>query len=185
MRPGTRKRTNVAIGIGIVMQLAGVILYRMIPHGAHTTIGASMIVASLVFIIWGCMSYAEGKGHSRSAGLVGVLGVVGLIVLVLLPDRSAGVQRVGFRKVAAVIALIVSFVVLSLGLWMHAIGENVRVEQMLGWWPAIAMLTGFCLAVGALPFLLGRDASAQRHITDDAPASNSVSPSAPPPPDSL
>jgi hypothetical protein len=40
----------------------------------------------MVFI-WGCMSYARGKGYHPLMGLFGLLYLPGLLVLVLLRDR--------------------------------------------------------------------------------------------------
>ena len=171
MRPEKRGATNVSVGIGGVLQVAGFVLLHYAPVlGGDTTVGAVLVVASVSVIIWGCMSYAEGKGHSRSAGLLGVLGVVGLIVLVLLPDRAAGEQRVPRRKIFAVVVLTTGVGLVLLGLWLHALGEDVRIEQMLGWWPGISMLTGFCLAVGSLPHLLGSDVPAEDNSNEDAGA---------------
>jgi hypothetical protein len=38
-------------------------------------------------MIWSCLNYAEGKGHSKWVGLVGMAGILGLIVLMVLPDQ--------------------------------------------------------------------------------------------------
>ena len=46
-----------------------------------------LILASVPVFTWGCLSYAEGKGHSKWVGLVGVAGIIGLIVLKVLPDQ--------------------------------------------------------------------------------------------------
>jgi len=175
MRPDKQTRTNVAVGLGVLIQMGGLVMYRVNPIGAHTTVGAWLVVASVLVIVCGCMSYADGKGYSRSVGLFGILGVVGLIVLVLLPDRAAGEQRVPLRKIISVVGLTTGFGLVLLGLWLHALGEDVRIEQMLGWWPGISMLAGFCLAVGSLPALLRCDVPVEGNANPDSGAAESAS----------
>lgn len=46
-----------------------------------------LLLGSIPMFIWGCMNYAEGKGHSKWVGLFGVAGIIGPIVLIVLPDQ--------------------------------------------------------------------------------------------------
>lgn len=80
-----KKKTITGIGIGIILQLLKSILVRqgVIPPEWGVVIWA----AGVVFFVWGCMNYAEGKGSSRWFGLLGLLSLIGLLGLFLLPDR--------------------------------------------------------------------------------------------------
>ena len=84
-----KTKTNIGVGLGIVFQLAA----RLIPAttgdaGAILALLALMLLlVGAVFFIWGCMNYAEGKGHSKWLGFLGLLSCIGLIILVFLPDH--------------------------------------------------------------------------------------------------
>jgi len=80
-----RTRTNLGVGIGFVLQLAGFFLCG--AGQVRALLGLVLILASLPVFIWGCLNYAEGKGHLKWVGLVGVAGIIGLIVLMVLPDQ--------------------------------------------------------------------------------------------------
>ena len=81
----SRTNANLGVGIGFILQLAGVFVHEAtrLPSSA----GLALILVSLPAMIWGTMHYAEGKGLSRWFGLLGATGILGLIVLVLLPLR--------------------------------------------------------------------------------------------------
>ena len=81
-----RRNTNVGVGIGVLLQLAGLFLAR--TDGTAAILGLVLILISIPVFIWGCMNYAEGKGHSKWVGLVGLAGIIGLIVLIVLPDKN-------------------------------------------------------------------------------------------------
>jgi len=85
MLPEKKTRTNIGVGIGFLLQLAGFALSGVGEIGA--IIGLLLILVSIPVFIWGCMNYAEGKGHSKWVGLVGVAGIIGLIVLIVFPDQ--------------------------------------------------------------------------------------------------
>ncbi len=87
MPPRLQSNTNIGVGLGFVLQLAGFFVPEImqVPFG----IGLALILAGLAAFIWGGMHYAQGKGYSRSLGLLAVLGVLGLIVLILLPNRES------------------------------------------------------------------------------------------------
>ena len=84
MLPEYKTKTNIGIGIGILLQLAGRLVTR---NEATALIGLMLAIVGLVFFIWGCMNYAAGKGHSKWLGLLGLLSCIGLLILVFLPDR--------------------------------------------------------------------------------------------------
>jgi hypothetical protein len=85
MLQASKTKTNIGVGIGFILQLVGLFLSG--PNGTGATIGVVLILISLPIFIWGCMHYAEGKGHSKWVGLVGLAGCIGLIVLIILPDQ--------------------------------------------------------------------------------------------------
>jgi len=84
-----KKKTNIGVGVGFILQLVG----RVMLNGAGNAGGAGALLATLlvlagaVFFIWGCMSYAKGKGYAAGWGLLGLLSILGLIILALFPDK--------------------------------------------------------------------------------------------------
>jgi drug/metabolite transporter (DMT)-like permease len=85
MLPEKQRKTNIGVGIGLLLSAIGFVLTRQEdPAGS---IGFLLILLSVGPFTWGCMNYAEGKGHSKWVGLVGVAGIIGLIVLIVLPDQ--------------------------------------------------------------------------------------------------
>jgi hypothetical protein len=80
-----KTNTNIGVGLGILLQFLHVILVR---QGLVSPIlGLIIEIIGLLFFTWGCMNYAEGKGHSKWLGLLGLLSCIGLLVLVFLPDH--------------------------------------------------------------------------------------------------
>ncbi len=86
-----RNRTNVGVGIGFALQLAGLVHLQAGPH-RHTT-AFILLLAGLPLIVWGCLNYAEGKGYPKWVGLLGAAGLFGLMVLVALPARVDDVKN--------------------------------------------------------------------------------------------
>ena len=82
-----KRDTNIGVGIGFVLQLAGNVLQA---RGARWPRPASCCSRRASDLHLGCMSYCEGKGHSKWLGLLGLLSIVGLLILVFLPDRHKG-----------------------------------------------------------------------------------------------
>jgi len=78
MLPEKRMRTNVGVGMGVFLQLAGFFFFQ--PAHRVAILGLVLIVISIPVFIWGYMNYAEGKGHSKWVGLVGLAGTLGLLV---------------------------------------------------------------------------------------------------------
>ena len=81
-----RIKANIGVGLGFVLQLAGLFL----PDSSQVSIetGWALILAGLLPFVWGTMHYGQGKGYSKWFGLLGICGIVGLIVLVLLPHNQ-------------------------------------------------------------------------------------------------
>lgn len=78
--------TNLGVGIGLTISITQVFLVR--AHILPSLLGHIMAWLGLGFLVWGCMNYAEGKGHSKWFGLLGILSCIGLLILVLMPDRN-------------------------------------------------------------------------------------------------
>ena len=151
MRPEYKTKTNSGVGIGLILQLPGVALVG--KEGTAAILGLLLIVVGLVPFVWGCMNYAEGKGHSKWLGVLGLAGIIGLIVLILLPDqdRDGATARVELRKLVGVISVMVGLALVVLGDWIHNLGIDVRFDAPGGW----CQLLGGCLALGSLLFLVG------------------------------
>lgn len=81
-----RTKTNIGVGIGFVLQLAG--RFLLMANKDLAIIALILTVVGAVVFIWGCMNYTMGKGYSKWLGLLGLLSCIGLIVLVVLPDRN-------------------------------------------------------------------------------------------------
>lgn len=85
MLPEKRTKTNIGVGIGIVIQIAR---YILVSHGyLSPNLGLIVGIIALAFFTWGCMNYAEGKGHSKWFGLFGLLSCIGLVILIFMPDH--------------------------------------------------------------------------------------------------
>ena len=155
MLPEKRMKTNLGVGIGFFLQLAGFIFLQSAQKVA--ILGLFLILFSIPLFIWGCMNYAEGKGHSQWVGLVGLAGIIGLIVLILLPDldRQGSVSRQQLRKFVGLVFMVAGFAVTVLGLWLDHLGiEDVRLERSLQPWPAVCIVLGAFLVVGSLVLMV-------------------------------
>lgn len=79
-----KRNTNIGVGIGVVLQLAGRVL---IANGMDFAGDAATLVGTIA-LIWGCAQYSMGKGYSPWFGALGLLSIFGLIALVLFPDKN-------------------------------------------------------------------------------------------------
>ena len=84
-----KTKTNIGVGIGLILEIGGQIINRQMP--ALILVGSLIALVGLLFFIWGCTNYAAGKGYSKVLGLLGLLSCIGLIILVVLPDKNKGV----------------------------------------------------------------------------------------------
>ena len=80
-----KKKTNIGVGLGIIIQ----IIANVVSAGGegNIIIGGLLGFVGTVFFIYGCVSYAKGKGHHGAWGILGLFSIIGLIILVLFPDR--------------------------------------------------------------------------------------------------
>ena len=83
----SQTNANNGVGLGFVLQLAGFFLPKISPISIE--IGLALILGGLIAFVWGGMHYAQGKGYSKSLGLLGIVGIFGFIVLILLPHRQS------------------------------------------------------------------------------------------------
>ena len=82
-----KTRTNVGIGVGFLMQVAGNVIGGISSSSALAMLGLLISLAGFGLFIWGCISYAQGKGYHGAWGLLGVISLLGLIILVFFPDK--------------------------------------------------------------------------------------------------
>ena len=80
-----KRKTNIGVGLGIVAQFVGYVLTSFGDVGAF--FGYSFLVGGTVLFIWGCWSYAKGKGYDGALGFLGLFTIIGLIILACLTDK--------------------------------------------------------------------------------------------------
>jgi hypothetical protein len=80
-----KKKTNIGVGLGILVQIAGYVLV----HAAGMDPGVVPLfnLVGIILIIYGCVMYAKGKGYTGWLGLLGLLHLIGLIILAVMPDK--------------------------------------------------------------------------------------------------
>ena len=131
-----RRDTNTGVGIGFVLQVAGIFVLQ--SGSGATILGIVLILLSLPPLIWGCMNYAEAKGYSKEEGLIGLLGIIGLIVLVVLPDKlQVPVARLPVPKMRKKVGWIslklgIALIVCGFGLlsWVHSSPEWITAYEL-------------------------------------------------------
>lgn len=84
MLEGSKAKTNLGVGLGLLLQLGGRIL---VDQESTVIFGFILILGGFIAFLWGCAHYAKGKGYSGWFGLLGLLSIIGLIILVLFPDK--------------------------------------------------------------------------------------------------
>jgi hypothetical protein len=82
-----KTKTNIGVGFGLALQIAGRFLVDSGGGKPGAILGLVVILAGVAIFIWGCMSYARGKGQNAALGFLGLLSIVGLVVLAVLPDK--------------------------------------------------------------------------------------------------
>jgi hypothetical protein len=75
----------VGIGVGIWFMGAGGSMVGMGPEWAQS--GLTLGLVGWGILIFGCVCYAQAKGHSGWFGLLGLLGLLGPLILFFFPDR--------------------------------------------------------------------------------------------------
>jgi hypothetical protein len=79
-----KTKTNIGIGGGFLLQFVGGVVMGVPSISA---IGLLMALAGYIMFIWGCSSYAVGKGYSQWLGALGFLSCLGILILAVLPDQ--------------------------------------------------------------------------------------------------
>ena len=151
------KNINLGVGNGVLLQLVAAVLFWTQAGGTATIVGLILILISVPLFVWGCMNYAEGKGHSKWVGLLGLAGLPGLVALIVLPDQNqeGSDHGVELHKIVGVISMVLGLGLVVLGRYLHDLGDNIRLERMLGAWPVICGIVGVFLVVGSLVLILG------------------------------
>jgi len=80
-----KTKTNVFIGVGLILQIVGLTGAGLL--GDTVMLQLIRVVAGVLFIT-GCVYYSKGKGHSGAWGALGLLSLIGLIILVCMTDRN-------------------------------------------------------------------------------------------------
>ena len=87
MLPEYKRRTNIGVGLGLILQMIGRGLSES-GGSLQAILGLLMILVGGFFFIWGCTQYAKAKGRSGWFGALGLLSLIGLIILVFLSDQN-------------------------------------------------------------------------------------------------
>ncbi len=97
MLPGYARKSNIGISLGLAMHVLGLVAgVAGVPRPDLTI--AILAVVGVVFFIYGCIAYMEGKGYSWSYGLLGLLGLIGLVILVCKRDRHPQADQPGITR---------------------------------------------------------------------------------------
>ncbi len=86
-----RRKTNIGIGIAIFLQITALFIYT--DHTVGAILSLLFITIGNILFIWGCWSYAKGKGYHGAWGFLGLLSIIGLIILIFFPDRNKFLHR--------------------------------------------------------------------------------------------
>lgn len=81
-----KTKTNVGVGVGLLLQVGARVMTLMNP--AMSSLELLIVGVGAIFFVWGCCCYAIGKGYPWPLGFLGLLSCLGLIVLVVLPDKN-------------------------------------------------------------------------------------------------
>ncbi len=88
------EQLNAGICIGLVLQIIGRIVGRLLAPsytdgiGGAVLLGAALSLVGLVIMIWGCMQMCVEKGYSKWLALLGIFSCLGLLVLLVIPPKS-------------------------------------------------------------------------------------------------
>jgi hypothetical protein len=83
-----KKTTNIGVGIGLALTLAGQGLLKSAETaGTSPGLGLVLFLVGAAFFVWGCGQYAQAKGHHAIVGVLGLLWIIGLVALYALPDN--------------------------------------------------------------------------------------------------
>ncbi|MEW6352612.1 MAG: hypothetical protein AB1646_26495 [Thermodesulfobacteriota bacterium] len=92
MLPGYAKKTNIGIGLAIIMWV-GVYYFGNDPGETERALAGLLWLGATVPFVLGCCAYAKGKGYESAWGILGLFCWFGLLVLALFPDRHRQVRE--------------------------------------------------------------------------------------------
>ena len=117
MLEGYRKRVNLGVGLGIILQLAGTsFTFEAGYSNFINLIGAFVFLVGMALFIWGLCMYAKGKGRHWLWGFLGLFNVIGLIVLFFLkalPAKSID-SRFTISRKKVIIFIVVTVVIFGI-----------------------------------------------------------------------
>jgi hypothetical protein len=82
-----KKKTNLFVGVGFIIQIVGRYLTVNATTSLSLALGYLFQLGGIILMVIGCVNYAKGKGYSGAWGLLGILSILGFIALALFPDR--------------------------------------------------------------------------------------------------
>lgn len=85
-----KRNTNIGVGFGLICQFIG---YFLFDGGGNDLLGGILLLMGLALFLWGCASYARGKGYTGLLGILGLAHLPGLLFLVFLPDRHKDADK--------------------------------------------------------------------------------------------
>ena len=117
MLEGYRKRVNLGVGFGIILQLVGISFTFEAGYSEFINLtGAFVFLVGMALFIWGLCMYAKGKGRHWLWGFLGLFNVVGLIVLFFLrslPAKSID-SRFTINRKKVTIFIVVAVVIFAI-----------------------------------------------------------------------
>ena len=126
MLEGYRKRVNLGVGLGIVMQLAGIsFTFEAGYSDLINLLGGMLFLLGTILFIWGLCMYSKGKGRHWAWGFLGVFNVIGLIVLFFLkalPAESID-SKFAIDKKKIIISLLVALAMAGILLIYYNLGR--------------------------------------------------------------
>lgn len=165
MLPEYRRKTNIGIGIGLVLQVAA--FFWLQTRGTTAVFGLVLILISVPMFIWGCVNYAEGKGHSKWVGLVGLAGIIGMMVLIILPDQNCdgSFHRLQTHRLVGLISTVLGLGLVVLGRWLVDIEyASAFIEEP---WPyALIFLGAFIVVISLMLLTHDKNTNIQRMESD-------------------
>ena len=88
------QRASVPLGAGMLIQSAGMMLFRAASdEPTPRALAFFLVIVGTALLIWGGRRYAMAKGYPDWVGILSVLMCLGVLVLFLLPSRVHPVQQ--------------------------------------------------------------------------------------------
>lgn len=88
-----KKKTNIAIGLAIIVFLVAILINSLSESQIATAAAYVFMTSVMPLWICGVWCYAKGKGYHGAWGLLGIFTLVGLIILAFFPDRHKSIRE--------------------------------------------------------------------------------------------